>query len=389
MSLVLTDPAPSVRASWFDPNSEFGRPPGNTAALLEHEAPLRQFLDSLLVRTRLLKRLAQNGSFEDKICGEVLRELERFDVGCNRRSEHGRISAWTEAYAIELHLLLAEPKWRLIPEIEYRLSVAEDVGVRNIESLRTAYQQAKCPKSCQDEFGAAHIFREDDLRFILNEVVEQIQLQINEKHMKRIILRYATRNIVFAALCSFILFLAPFVLIFFHYYQSPRYVDLDIHQWVGFPLLSCLSAGLFGSYFSRLLYIQNKSPTLKYDELVSTQDKIAIIVRGSIGVCGAALVFFFLHSGIITGPLVPDINKFSVELIREAPHYRSYVEQVTHLFDPPSYPRLLIANKDLALLIVWGFFAGFSERLLPSILASTEGKLPGIAGGQGAGAKKR
>jgi hypothetical protein len=43
--------------------------------------------------------------------------------------------------------------------------------------------------------------------------------------------------------------------------------------------------------------------------------------------------------------------------------------------DKEMYPRLLIANKDLALLVVWGFFAGFSERLLPSILTTTEARL--------------
>jgi len=180
-----------------------------------------------------------------------------------------------------------------------------------------------------------------------------------KKYLSRVLLRNATKNIVFAALLSFFAFIFPYILIFFNYYESPAVADRLIHQWVGFPLLTCLSAGLFGSYFSRLLYIQKNSATLSYDELVSTKDIFAIIVRGSVGVCGAALLYFFLHSGIITGTLVPDVHKMSVDLSQE----------------PQEYPHLLIANKDLALLIIWGFFAGFSERLIPSILATTEGKL--------------
>ena len=72
---------------------------------------------------------------------------------------------------------------------------------------------------------------------------------------------------------------------------------------------------------------------------------------------GATILF--LHSGIITGALIPDVDKMSVDLSQE----------------PQKYSHLLIANRDLALLIIWGFFAGFSERLIPSILATTEGKL--------------
>ena len=34
--------------------------------------------------------------------------------------------------------------------------------------------------------------------------------------------------------------------------------------------------------------------------------------------------------------------------------------------------RLIFPNAQLALVVVWSFLAGFSERLVPSILKSTE-----------------
>jgi hypothetical protein len=127
-----------------------------------------------------------------------------------------------------------------------------------------------------------------------------------------------------------------------------------------------------------LLYIQKYSSSIGYDELVSTKEMVAIILRGSIGVCGAALLYFFLHSGIITGSLVPTIDKISVEFIQPAVLAKSL--NASGVEAPFLYPRLLVANKDLALLIIWGFLAGFSERLLPSILATTESRLASTTG---------
>src|SRR5262249_50554513 len=146
-------------------------------------------------------------------------------------------------------------------------------------------------------------------RSLLVQTVGSIQWHLTKKYLSRGLLRLVTRNIVFAALASFCVFIFPYVWIFFDFYRSPDRAAADIQQWVGFPLLTCLSAGLFGSYFSCLLYIQKYSSSIGYDELVSTKEMVAIILRGSIGVCGAALLYFFLHSGIITGSLVPTIDK--------------------------------------------------------------------------------
>jgi hypothetical protein len=71
---------------------------------------------------------------------------------------------------------------------------------------------------------------------------------------------------------------------------------------------------------------------------------------------GAVIVFFFLKSGIVSGVVFPDFSQIGVEEFAiKAPH------------DPVYFP-----TESWALLVVWSFLAGFSERLVPSILRETE-----------------
>ncbi len=353
----MTHALPAHIATGIDEkDAERGWPRLSTSAGFAQDARLSQFLSSLLVRARLLKEVVEHGSPEDKLLNEVRREIESFDV-CDMGSAYWKTCAWGEAFRIELLLLMAEPAGCMVGELDYRLAVADSIGARNIKCLKA--ERAKLPPGISEEIKQDKHLR-CEVKMLLLETVKATQWQLTKKYLSRKLLKLATRNIVFAAMASFLLFIIPYICIIVDFYltDDKGKVDVTIHQWVGLPLLTCLSAGLFGSYFSRLLYIQKNSISLTYDELVSTQDKIAITLRGAVGICGAALLYFFLHSGVITGSLVPDINNLSIEIIKQQ-----------------MYPRLLIANKDLALLVIWGFFAGFSERLLPSILARTEASL--------------
>ena len=321
---------------------------------------LPHFLDSLLVRARQLRRFVKSGSAEDRILTDVQDEIANFRVRCNLRPEERKGSAWAEAYRIELLLLLAEPPGRLIPELEYRLSIAEDIGVKGIASLQTGFQLATTRKTGENGLGQCpYIEMEEDLRFILIETVRKTQRLLIKKYLSRCFSRVVMRRIVCATLISFAFCISMYMLMESDYHVASNNAYTHIRIWgLCVPLLTCLSSGLFGSYFSRLLYIRKCSASFTYDELSSTKDIWAILVSGAVGVCGAALIYFLLRSGIssgiITGPLVPDIS--------------GHMEG----------DQLFIANKDLALLSVWGFFAGFSERLVPSILATTESRLATI-----------
>lgn len=103
---------------------------------------------------------------------------------------------------------------------------------------------------------------------------------------------------------------------------------------------------------------------------------------------GAVIVSFFLQSHVITGALFPDFAQIGME----AKYYPSPSSQSTAgeaeerkelAADISAKPkahsqsgllplRLIYPSTSLALLIVWSFLAGFSERLVPTILQDTE-----------------
>jgi len=82
---------------------------------------------------------------------------------------------------------------------------------------------------------------------------------------------------------------------------------------------------------------------------------------------GALIVYFFLHANVLSGSMLPNTSKIGLDIV--------------------PYPRangieLISPNSDLALLIIWSFIAGFSERLVPGILAATETSFENAARGE-------
>ena len=84
--------------------------------------------------------------------------------------------------------------------------------------------------------------------------------------------------------------------------------------------------------------------------------------------CGALVVFFFLRSGTVEGSLFPNFAKLGLNDSKVPLRDALAGNQLTEVQEL----RLILPSKELALLAIWCFLAGFSERLVPSILSSTE-----------------
>ena len=100
--------------------------------------------------------------------------------------------------------------------------------------------------------------------------------------------------------------------------------------------------------------------------LKDARDFTSIFLRGAVGMTGAVVVYYFLLSGVIGGGLFPNFREIGL-------HQLSFMEKSADNVVPDAVAlRLILPNIHLALLVVWSFLAGFSERLVPSILQSTE-----------------
>ena len=147
--------------------------------------------------------------------------------------------------------------------------------------------------------------------------LEGLHWAFQRKFYSRPIRKGATTRIVACGMLAFAGFVLPYVLLYVRLWRGRAN---PTGGWGWLPLYSALAAGLFGALFSRLLYLQQNWDALTIGGLKDARDFISIFLRGCVGMTGAVIV-------------------------------------------------------SLALLVVWSFLAGFSERLVPSILKDTETSL--------------
>ena len=336
---------------------------------------LLNYLSMLEVRAHWLRSREADLDQPDK---DILEETikRRNELENSAPGTYTDAAAWTEVYRLERLMALLEPSQNLLGEIRLRLdeALAERVGAEPrlraalLIAEANAFDRSKTPPELKPG-------EEPALRALLLEILEETHWTNQRKFYARPIQKRATRRIVWAGLLSFVLFMLPYVWIYIDIYnhESGAARDVPAELLIGLPFYTALTAGLFGAYFSRLLYIQKFASSMSVGELKTAREFTSIFLRGVFGMCGALVVFFFLRSGIVEGKLFPEFAALNV------------TEGKVPLFGVGSgrdvSVRQILPSQALALLAIWCFLAGFSERLVPSILSSTEQTLGDAAKG--------
>lgn len=401
------------------------------------------FLSKIDIRAKNLRRGSLD-QFEIDILEEIRTHSETL-----QNVKPGTLiedAAWTEAYALERMMALLEPSDTLLTELRHRVDQAATERVPAEPRLRAGLTmlEAQAVDESKDppELFATQV---SALRNLLIDALEEIHYTNQRKFYSRPIQKSATRKILIVALIALVIFLIPYAVI----YSSPLFNDgFSVKNWGWLPLYTALISGLFGSCFSRLLYMQTNAELLSLGDLRNAREWTSILLRGSVGMCGALVVFFFLQSGMVGGTLFPPpeqlgLHLYSVSLDRPiggprepttetAESRASAPETTTSEASPPPPPqteklstpaappvepdasaasqaslpkspmpatperparpeatplagdaksradqalRLVLPSPSLALLVIWCFLAGFSERLVPNILSSTEDML--------------
>jgi hypothetical protein len=272
--------------------------------------------------------------------------------------EHERFGTpdfdWDEVYKMERLIALLLGGADLRQEIDARLKELATEHVDCAELLRKDYDALLKPAGggAEPDDGLLHGF--------LLRVLEGLHWHAKKKYLARPIRKEATKIILLCVLVSFFMLVGPYIFVNF---QPPAETG---KWWSLFALYTALTSGLLGAFFSRLIWVQRHWAEMTLDEVFLHRELSYTLLRAGVGMCGALIVYYFLRSGLLEGSLFPDFEKVSLELVNV-----SSDKTVTMSFVTPS--------ENLALLTVWCFLAGFSEALVPSILASTEGKFSGVS----------
>ena len=308
---------------------------------------LHLYRSNLEVRLQCIDR-ASLSEAQKEIYATVAATLKSF----NQPGTILRGYEWDETYKVERLTALLLSGSQLRQEISARLQELAGQSLAESDSLRRDYETLlKSPGDNQQTAADDGV-----LRSFLVRVMEALHWNAKKKYLARPIRKQATKIILYGVIISFLLLILPYVLLNFGSKDDPG------KWWSLFALYTALTAGLLGAFFSRLITIQRGWANMAIDEVFVQREISYTLLRAGVGMCGALVVYFFLRSEFVSGPLFPSFQDVAIRLVAI-----TGPEAVNMTFVMPS--------KDLALLTFWCFLAGFSEALVPNILASTEKQL--------------
>lgn len=139
-------------------------------------------------------------------------------------------------------------------------------------------------------------------------------------------------------------------------------------------------AGGWGASFSMLANLKGRMDAAELNDLKLMKSRWILWSRPLIGVGAACILYFFLVSGLLGGAAFPNLKR-DQEPRSQSETVPGGGPATTETRTAPvggNAPTPMRSSRtDMALLIVWCFVAGFSERLVPALLAKTEGRAIG------------
>jgi hypothetical protein len=267
---------------------------------------------------------------------------------------------WTNAYAIEQLLIHLFDDETLASELQVR--VRESKG--SLKPAQADYYAVEADKPTLSSV---------ERRALLSRLVNDLQWRYTVDEVKRGYAKQITLRTGQMFVVSMLVFAASVLMTL----VSPDLLQFDVRL-----LVPAVLAGCWGASFSMLSSLKDRLDASDLDALKVMRARWVLASRVLIGAGGASVLYFFFVSGMITGPAFPDLKSEAQQY--DAGHHRpAPAPQLPGAADAASAPvgsgpQPAAKQPPLAvfaLLVVWCFIAGFSERLIPGLLAKTEAKL--------------
>ena len=187
--------------------------------------------------------------------------------------------------------------------------------------------------------------------------------------------RQAVRAVTVMTPVAMVLVGLPFIFYVLHLFFADDAGNSFFSDFVAsFPnygLFTAISFGGLGALFSRFLVLQQSDLQVSVDDAAAYYSFRYILLRVIVGIVGAIIVYFFVGTGLVEGDLVPKITRLSFQPAVLDPNGQ---KGVLTLFGRLTLTAM-VPTKDFALLVIWSFLAGFSERLVPNLLSTTSERI--------------
>jgi hypothetical protein len=248
----------------------------------------------------------------------------------------GRRPRWSECYEVEQLMVSLLDETALKTELELRLVEAHD-NLKRAGLL--AYYEREVNHPNIDAAGR---------RVLLARLLDDLQWRYTVQEGKR---RFS-KSLTTRTSMAFLVALAAFCLL-----AALAYLGRWVFNTGDIRLLyACGVVGAWGATFSMLTGLQGTIEKSAIYDLNVMRSMTMVTARALVGAGAACILYLFFHSGFIAGSAFPNLT--GSESCRDG-------------------TAGCLKMSMVALLMVWCFVAGFSEKLVPGLLARAERKADG------------